>query len=567
MIFGILIPILLLAAIVIGVRRVSTGSISEANRAYFLRRFFQYSLLFALLVISNIGLSGLLTRLLEVGQSLATDNAALARDVTFAVVGVPLLAGIAIWTRNTITKDPKETSSFAWGMFTTVALTTSLVVSMIAVHDFLNWAADFRDDGREPAARAIVWCASWVALWVIKSNYCNKEQIQSSHISGSLIGLGTTVAGFVAVITALIQNAFGFDDQALVSQGTDPTLKGLITCAVGLPVLYLYWNRGAMRSQRNTFWLAYVLLFGVGASLVATIASASTALYQTLVWYLGNPDSTDSKIHFSATPENVAYVLVGLTVWFYHKSVLTEELRVERNEVNRIYEYLISGIALIAAGTGFGILIVALIESVTGTELITSGGAANTLLSSITLLAVGTPVWWYFWNRIQTYAHANPTVEVPTPTRRTYLFLLFGIGGVAAIVSLLTGVYYLFSDIFEGVFGTDTLRNMRYPIGILLTTGTLAAYHWSVYGAEREHMALFKFRARSIVMVGPKDEELVEEISKRTGDRVQAWVQVDIDGRVWPKDEVLALIEKPGDEDLLIMMNGAGLEAIPIART
>ena len=567
MIFGLLIPILLIAAIVIGVRRVSTGSISEANRAHLLRRFFQYSLLFALLIITNLGLSGLLTRLFGLGQSLATDNVALAREVTFAIVGVPLLLGMSIWTRNTIAKDPKETGSFAWGMFMTVAMTTSLIVSMFAIHDLLNWVADFTTNGREPGARVIVWGATWIALWVIKSNYCNKEQIQSINLSGSLIGLGTTVAGFVAVITSLIQNAFGLDDQVLVTQGTDATLKGLITCAVGIPVLYLYWNRGALKSQRNTFWLAYVLLFGVGASLVATIASASTALYQTLVWYAGTPDSTEAKIHFNATPSNVAYVLVGLTVWFYHKSVLTEELRIERNEVNRIYEYLISGIALVAAGTGLGILIVALIESVTGTELVSTGGAANTLLASLTLLAVGTPVWWYFWNRIQTYAHANPEIEVPTPTRRTYLFLLFGIGGVAAIVSLLTGVFFLFSDIFDGVFGTDTLRTMRYPIGILLTTGALAAYHWSVYGAEREHMALFKQRARSIVLVGPKDSELVEEISRRTGDRVQAWVQVDIDGRVWPKDEVLALIEKPGDEDLLIMMNGAGLEAIPIART
>jgi hypothetical protein len=243
--------------------------------------------------------------------------------------------------------------------------------------------------------------------------------------------------------------------------------------------------------------------------------------------------------------------------------VLREDRKEIRTEVTRIFEYLMSGISLVAAATGIGILVVALIESATGANVISNGDATNTLLLSLTLLLVGVPAWWMFWSRIQNMVDANPEVEVSAPTRRSYLYLLLGVGGIAAIVSLITGIFLLFSDVFQNQFGLDTFRGMRFAIGVLLTTGTVAAYHLTVYRGER-HFIRAPRTPHSIILVGPKDPELVREIVEKTGDRVQVWVADDAEHKVWSHSEVMALLAHESGQDLLILMNGNGLEAIPM---
>jgi hypothetical protein len=563
MIFGLLIVIAMLALAIGGVRRLSTRSSNDANRTLTVRRFFEYGLLFAMLVVSAIGLSGLVTRLFSLGQDVVSDPVALARDVSFSVVGVPILAALTQWTRRQFDRDLTEAHSFAFGLFLTVASTTTLAMSMIALYDVLTWSTGITSEWRAPTARLIVWGVAWLEISMTRSIYAHPDQQQAVNLSASLVGLGTTVAGFVAVIGSLTQLAFSLSADVLISTGIDPVLRGLITVAIGIPVWYFHWIRGARDSQRNTMWLSYVLLAGVGGSAVVAIVSASSVLYQTLIWILGTPVSTDAHIHFSSTPINGAYVLIGLVTWWYHQSVLREDRKEIRTEVTRIFEYLMSGISLVAAATGIGILVVALSESATGANVINNGDATNTLLLSLTLLLVGTPAWWMFWSRIQNMVDANPEVEVSAPTRRSYLYLLLGVGGIAAIVSLITGVFLLFSDVFQNQFGSDTFRGMRFAIGVLLTTGTVAAYHLMVYRGER-HFIRAPRTPHSIILVGPNDPELVREIVEKTGDRVQVWVADDAEHKVWSHSEVMALLAHESGQDLLILMNGNGLEAVPM---
>jgi hypothetical protein len=64
--------------------------------------------------------------------------------------------------------------------------------------------------------------------------------------------------------------------------------------------------------------------------------------------------------------------------------------------------------------------------------------------------------------------------------------------------------------------------------------------------------------------VGPKDPELVREIVEKTGSRVQVWVAEDAKHKVWSHSEVMALLAHESGQDLLILMNGNGLEAVPM---
>lgn len=95
------IPAGLVVLIVLAVRsRGQTTNTETGTRG--VRRFFQYLLLFALVVVAAIGVSDLLGRLF--GADAFDDS--LALPLAFALVGVPLACLIAWWTRRTMHQDP-----------------------------------------------------------------------------------------------------------------------------------------------------------------------------------------------------------------------------------------------------------------------------------------------------------------------------------------------------------------------------------------------------------------------------------------------------------------------------
>ena len=256
-------------------------------------------------------------------------------------------------------------------------------------------------------------------------------------------------------------------------------------------------------------------------------------------------------------------------VWWYHRTVLEEAGPVAggRTEIRRVYEYLMAGIALLAAAGGLTMAVAALIEAARGSSAVLVGqSAVNSLLAAATLLLVGGPVWWFFWRAIQSAARALPEAEHTSPTRRIYLFVLFGLGGVAAVIALLIGVYLLFEDTLAGTFGTETIRSMRYAVGVLLTSGTVSAYHWTVYRAEREQVAVTGHGPRFVLLVGPPDPQIARAVARSTGGRVQAWPRADGGGSPWSLEELQSLLSTATSEELVVLSDATGLHAIPIHR-
>jgi hypothetical protein len=224
-----------------------------------------------------------------------------------------------------------------------------------------------------------------------------------------------------------------------------------------------------------------------------------------------------------------------------------------------------AGVSLLAAAGGLTMVLVAAVEALTARALV-GEAAINSLLAAATLLVVGAPVWWFFWSRIQAAARSAPEEEHASPTRRVYLFVLFGLGGVAAVIALLVGVYLLFEDVFEGTFGAVTVRSMRFPIGILATTGAIAGYHWSVYRDERGHAPAAPAVPRFVLLVGPADRDIARAVSRSTGSRVETWTRTDAGGTPWRVDDVVALVRASTDPELIVLSDATGLHAIPVHR-
>lgn len=557
--------VLLIVLVAYAVHRASERRGGGSTDSKAVRRFFQYTLLYGLLVVAANGLSGLLGRLID--RSMAEDQAALARYVAFTVVGLPLYAGMALWSRRTFQASPGEGRSLGWALYSAAASLTSLGASALGLLEVLAWAVGLESYRGSAVAQFAVWGAAWGVHWWLDGRVTPPERSRGHHLLGSLIGLVTAATGLGTLLAGSIAALLGLGHDQVLTGSDDRILQGGVTLVVGAAIWLVYWVRTAARSEREPLWLGYVLLAGVGGGLATAIVSASTVLLSVLVWLVGDPGTTDAAVHFERLPSGAGAAIVGVLAWWYHHAVLAQGGAGERTEVRRIYEYLMAGVSLLAAAAGLTTMLVALVEGVAGSrEVIVGGSAVNTLLAAATLLVVGVPVWWFFWRRIQRTAAAHPAEEQAAPTRRAYLFVLFGLGGIAAVISLLVGVYLLVRDILKGTAATETLYDMRYAVGVLVSTAAIAAYHWVVYRAERDSMAIAAHGPRYVLLVGPPDPALVRAIARSTGGRVQAWRRMDDGEAHWSAEEVMAALGTTTEDEVLVLSDAQGLHAIPIHR-
>ncbi|HJR92954.1 MAG TPA: DUF5671 domain-containing protein [Acidimicrobiia bacterium] len=565
---GLVVVLGLVALVVQGARHLVGRGGGGPDDGSGVRRFFQYFLLFGLLIIVGIGLSSLLGRLLEGPGLVSEDDPALARAITFSVIGIPLYLALAVWSRRRILEDADERWSLGWALYSVIAPLPALTVAMFALYDILEWA--FRADRYDATAtaRLIVWGGLWLAHWLVARPLASQTPAQIHLALGSAIGLGTAVSGLIALLGTAIETLVGAGDGLVVGSGRDLARAGA-ALATGALVWALYWSWTFARERPTPFWFGYVLPIGVGGGLVTAVAAGATVLHDVLVWFLGDSLRFDAARHFSAAPTAVSAVVVGFLVWWYHRQVLESAESEERTEVRRIYEYLMAAIGLLSAAGGMATVLVAVVEALTGSGAIEVGSASaiNTLLAAITLLAVGAPLWWVFWTRIQRAVAADPPEEAGSTTRRIYLLLLFGVGGVVAVIALLVGVFVLIEDLLEGRFGSETWRSMRFALALLVTTGAIAAYHWAVYGQDREAVpAQDRLGPRHILLIGDADDEMARSLARATRSRVELWPRTDGVARPWDLAELVEAVGASESKAVTVISGPGGLQVIGIDR-
>ncbi|MDP1719431.1 MAG: DUF5671 domain-containing protein [Candidatus Nanopelagicaceae bacterium] len=566
MIIGALFPIILLVIVILVIRRFTSRDTHGPVTGNSVRRFFQFLLMYGLLVVSGVGLSGLLGRLLRGDSLVVLDQTGLARNFSFVVVGVPLFALLAFWTRRKFIAEPVEAKSFGWTFYITASTVTALLFTFFALREILVWAvSDVKYNG-ESIARVIVWGAIWWAHWWLDARVTPKPSTRYHHLFGSLIGLLAVFVGLSDLLSAGIDRIFHLGGDALFMRGGDSIWVSSITLIVGIPVWGFYWMRTYSKSTKDSLWFGYALLAGVAGGLIVAVVCASTVLYNVFVWLIGDPSSTQAAFHFQNSSNFAGAAIVGFIMWWYHHAVLNEERVAARTEVQRIYEYLIAGIGLAAAASGIGVLLTALVQELTSsTSLVGGSGSSNTLIAAGTLLIIGGPVWWIFWRRIQIVTQKSPA-EYASPTRRIYLFLLFGVGGLAGVIALLVGVFFFFDDVFKGNFGIATFHRARFTISILLTAFAVAGYHWMIYRNERELGIPSQKGLQFVFLVGAKDIELDRAIAHQTGARVQTWRRVDDTSSFGSTGDVLKILSEVDGDSVLLLAEPGGVKVVPIER-
>ena len=570
MIFAIL-PILVIGGIVaLVIRIVSNGNEGTRQESgVSLRRFFQYATLLAVLIIVGIGATGLLSELLPGGTVISRDTAGSARSIAFLIIGVPTLYGLAKWVSRSLT-ETDDRSSFAWAAYVTIASLSGLVVGGIAAAALASAVLGLSDE-YDPGSLAmlIVWGAIWIVHYRIAETNGRTGRFRFHLLAGSLVGLVATALAFGfalgTVLSSIYESIFSV---RLASSGDDLALAG-IGLVIGGAIWWRYWLSISSKLDRDSLWHAYVLLAGVLGSLITFVTAASVLIFTSLDWLFGDAEAT-AALHFEEMPGVMAAIVVGAGSWAYHRAVLASSEPASRMETNRVYEYLVSAVGLLAAASGLTIVVIAVIQSVFPADILSRDSGIEPLLGAITMLIVGGPIWWRYWSAIQRERHLLSAAELTSPTRRIYVFALFGLGGVVALISLLTLVVQVLEDALDGSFGSQTIQGVRIPIAFVITVGAVAAYHWAIHKEDNldrpadEEGTLIP-TVSSVVLVSADGTEVAAAVTRETGVRVRVWDQADGETTAETADviDVVEAIRTASHARLLIIARSSGVEALP----
>jgi hypothetical protein len=178
----------------------------------------------------------------------------------------------------------------------------------------------------------------------------------------------------------------------------------------------------------------------------------------------------------------------------------------------------------------------------------------------VTLLVVGAPMWAVTWRRVQRLC-ATDEEEAAAPTRRRYLFAIFGIGGAVAFGALISFLIEIFKAVLGERSGGALADDIDVPVALLVTTGVIAAYHWQVYRAER-HLAV-RVATRDVLLVcdGLPD---VADIAARTHTRIRVLHRLDLpEGSPIDPNLIVDAIEHATGEHLLVVAGPQDVEVVP----
>lgn len=548
------------------------SSVDTPGRAQgVLRRIIVLVVLYALVVIAAIGLSGLVERVLAGGTEVIAEDSGtvLARSLAFALIAGPLAAVLWWWESRHLADpaDPSERDSVMWGLYLVAMTLTALITATVG----LGGAAAAGIDGRwDPAALAtgIVWAAVWVLHLLLRRSDAFGPARLGSVIVGlsGLWGLAAGAAGAVTALARLIAEALDAAGSLLAASqhAAVPVLQGVVWAVLGAAVWWWHWRREGGRRAEGGF--AAVLLVAI-ASLAAAAALFALGTVLHVVLQLVFRTAPAAEV-LSPLDTALATALVAGMVWAYHAGLVQRATPL----VRRAARLALSGIALVGAASGFGVIVNALLA--TSSATLVDGSPLTLLLGGLSALIIGAPVWWLAWR--PAHAAATGTGEPDEErARRVYLVVVFGISAVAAIVALLTIGYRLFEIWLDPEVTRGLIDYLRAPLGVLVATALVFGYHFAVWRRIRPAAtATDRLQIGRIVLIagGGAADELARAVRAQTGVPVEVWPAADAAPHPQEEDAAAlahAIVDALGEVQApraVVLIEREGPRVIPIAR-
>jgi hypothetical protein len=524
------------------------------------RRVIVFVLLFAMVAITASGVSGLLGRLFDIAnyRLASNDIAGLALSLAFSLISGPLAAVLwwLLWRRMALVT---ERSSVSWGLYLAGMSTVALITFTAALLQTLS--ALVRGSWQPYSlGTAIAWAAVWVwHRWMSARATKSPTRLEGvAPVLGAFYGLLIGVGGAVAALGSLLDAAVrGFDDAVAVGNPWwRPALHGLVWAAGGAAIWWWHWMHDDARSRRSGLApVVLVIVNGFGA-VVLTLGGIATALYLLLRVAFDRTEPVAAILDGFGTA--VAAASVGALVWAYYRG----RVATAPDSTRAASRLITSGVALAATASGFGVIVNSILAAI-GTPLAESS-ARGLLLGGISALVVGAPVWWFVWRPATRVSAA----ESASTGRRVYLVAIFGASAVVALITLLVIGFRVFEFTLDSVTGQSLLDRVRAPLGLLLATGLVAGYHFTVWRLDRAAVPAVQRAARTIGRVilvsGTDAEPLRQPIEDATGATVSLWTRADAAPAPTAEQVTAALAGVSGTRVLLVAGPDGRLEVIPL---
>lgn len=559
-----LIPLAILGAIIYAIvaaarRRTRGSDVGRSGDGFSVRRLFVYAMAFVALIVASIGLSGVLGQLLSTAAARADNE--LAAPLALTVVGVPVFAGLFRSILRMHERDAEARTTLGWALYVNASVLTAGAVSIGYAFAVADGVIRDTFEGANLAG-LIVWFAAWALHWWawsrIRPEILPTAQLWVASAAGLWIGAGAVgylvEEGLRRLIEPSTVSAGGSGEDAVMA---------VAALAIGGAVWAWHWLLHGRQAARGAGWHAYVLIPGVLAGLVTAVVGVATIVHLTLVWLVGDPGSVSAASHFADAALGAALGVTGGGVWWYHRTIVGPTTSRERTEIDRVYDYLVSGVALVTVAVAVAILVIAFFEVIAPAAAGNgTGGGTNTLLAAVTALLVGAPMWALTWRRVHAITVGSDD-EVRSPSRRTYLMSIFGVGGAVAFGALIALLVVVFAALFGESDGEAIARQIDVPTALLVTTAVIAAYHWMVYRAERERAA--PIVTHDVIIVGSGALDL-GDIARRTHSDVRLLRRLDIDnGEGTDADAIAAAIKSSTDRKILVVAGDHEVHVIPYA--
>ncbi|MBF0673514.1 MAG: hypothetical protein IR160_13110 [Salinibacterium sp.] len=523
-----------------------------------LRRVIMLALLAILVSVAASGITGLLHLVFENGRVIEDTGARLAQAIASVVIAVPLGA-VVYWLTRRWLPTFNDRGSVLWPVYLAAFGTTALLIGLFAL---ISAAADGIAGRWSPSSLALglVWTAIWAwHAWMWHSpSHAPRRLPDVAPALATLVGICFAIAGGIGVLSVLFSTALSATGSTLVGaeRWWIPLLQQLAWLLAGALVWLWHWSRrGVSRSSAPFARFVLVIIAGLIA-VGTTLGGLASAAYSMAALLLGFGDA-GSLLEQLAT--SVAAASVGALVWAGHRA----PVRRAPVAVAWSVRLVASGVALIAAASGLGVVVNALLASVVETV---AGDSRSLLFGGLSALVVGAVAWVVLW-RPQDGIPAVPGDDWNSfGGRRAYLVVIFGASAITAVVTLLVIAYGVLESILGVPWSGGIVESIRAPLGLLTATALVAIYHYLVWrrtpaapSTDPRHPV-----TRITLVASGVTDALVATLREQTGASVTVWPPRD----ALPAPDATAIVRALETETaphVLVIARAEGVETIALA--
>lgn len=536
--FAALIPLAIFGAIIAGIAALAKRNDDEPADGL-TRRIVISALTFGMTVVTAIGVFLLIEIALGSGDEFARSGSSdVAQALAMTIVGAP--AAVFLWRYQWKALVGSDGHSIVWLLHQSIAAATFSIGTVVGLGNGLRFD-DFDAGTRSSLAFGIAWLVTWgFHEWIgLRRPTPLLPGLPRAIAAG--VGLITLAFGAISLIDALVTQVV--DSDVLASSGRyDPIISASLWTAIG--ALVWAWQFLGQGATDRLSRAGLVLGLGVGGGALLGLGGL-TALVAMLLNAITDDFDSDGL------GASLGAVAVGFLVWRFHTGLATDD------RGQRISRHLVSGLSLIGVAIGIGVLVNAGLAA--ATPAFAASNELELLWGGLAALVVNAPVWWMTWRPDRP---VDP--DTNTSVQRTYLTVLGGAAGVSGAIALIYLVFQLLEGLLEGDSVSAIVDGVRAPLGFVVATGAVTAYHYRRWAASRSEKDEDEpITVERITFVG--NEQVAETLRSDLDIRMTRWASAG-EGRVLSSDELTSHLQSLDATDVLVVEEERGYRVIRLLR-